>query len=39
MPGGDAVAARLAILSFALGFTGLALAELLARRFRARLGR
>ncbi|MCC7258490.1 MAG: molybdate ABC transporter permease subunit [Gammaproteobacteria bacterium] len=38
-PGGDAVAARLAALSFALGFTGLLAAELLARRFRARLGR
>lgn len=39
MPGGDAVAARLAALSFALGFAGLALAEFLARRVRARLGR
>ncbi|KAA0207539.1 MAG: molybdate ABC transporter permease subunit [Proteobacteria bacterium] len=38
MPGGDAVAARLAALSFALGFAGLALAELLARRVRALLG-
>lgn len=39
MPGGDAVAARLAVMSFALGFTGLALAEFLARRVRALLGR
>jgi len=38
MPGGDAVAARLAALSFALGFAGLAVAELLARRVRALLG-
>lgn len=38
MPGGDAVAARLAALSFALGFAGLALAELLARRVRVLLG-
>jgi molybdate transport system permease protein len=39
MPGGDAVAARLAAMSFALGFAGLALAELLARRVRVLLGR
>ena len=39
MPGGDAVAARLAVMSFALGFAGLLLAELLARRVRAVLGR
>ncbi|MCC7490330.1 MAG: molybdate ABC transporter permease subunit [Gammaproteobacteria bacterium] len=38
MPGGEAVAARLAALSFALGFSGLALAELLARRMRALRG-
>jgi molybdate transport system permease protein len=39
MPGGDAAAARLAIMSFTLGFAGLLLAEVLARRFRAALGR
>jgi molybdate transport system permease protein len=39
MPGGDAVAARLALMSFALGFAGLALAEVLARRFRTSMGR
>ncbi len=39
MPGGDAVAARLAVMSFALGFAGLALAELLSRRVRLKLGR
>jgi molybdate transport system permease protein len=39
MPGGDAMAARLAAISFALGLGGLALAEFLARRVRARLGR
>jgi molybdate transport system permease protein len=39
MPGGDAVAARLAILSFSLGFAGLLVAEWLARRFRAAIGR
>lgn len=38
-PGGDAMAARLAILSFALGAAGLLLAEWLARRMRRRLGR
>lgn len=38
MPGGEAVAARLAALSFGLGLAGLALAELLARRVRALLG-
>jgi molybdate transport system permease protein len=37
-PGGDAVAARLALLSFGLGLTGLLVAELLARRFRRLLG-
>jgi molybdate transport system permease protein len=37
-PGGDATAARLATLSFALGLTGLAAAELIARRLRRRLG-
>lgn len=39
MPGGDVVAARLATLSFTLGLGGLLVAELLSRRFRARLGR
>jgi molybdate transport system permease protein len=39
MPGGDAVAARLAAMSFALGFAGLLVAELLARRFRVLMGR
>jgi molybdate transport system permease protein len=38
-PNGNAMAARLAILSFALGLAGLLLAELLARRVRWRLGR
>ena len=38
MPGGEAVAARLAGLSFGLGLAGLALADLLARRVRALLG-
>ncbi|HEU4623342.1 MAG TPA: molybdate ABC transporter permease subunit [Steroidobacteraceae bacterium] len=38
-PGGDALAARLAILSFVLGLAGLLIAELLARRMRRRLGR
>ncbi len=37
-PTGTAAAARLAALSVALGFGGLALAELLARRLRRRLG-
>ena len=37
-PGGDLAAARLASLSFVLGFAGLGLAELLARRLRRRLG-
>ncbi len=37
-PGGDLEAARLAALSFALGFVGLIAAEFLARRLRARLG-
>jgi molybdate transport system permease protein len=36
-PGGDAVAARLALLSFSLGFAGLLVAELLARVMRRRL--
>ena len=39
LPGGDAIAARLALLSFALGLGGLLLAELLARALRRRLGR
>lgn len=38
-PDGDASAARLATLSFALGFAGLIAAEFVARRMRARLGR
>ena len=38
-PDGDAVAARLAAISFALGLTGLLLSELLARTMRKRLGR
>jgi molybdate transport system permease protein len=37
-PGGDAAAARIALLSFALGLAGLAAAELLARSLRRRLG-
>lgn len=37
-PDGDAAAARLALLSVALGFSGLVLAELLARTVRRRLG-
>ena len=38
-PGGDAVAARLALISFVLGLGGLLLSELLARRLRRWLGR
>jgi molybdate transport system permease protein len=38
-PGGDALAARLATLSFLLGLAGLVLAELLSRAMRRRLGR
>jgi molybdate transport system permease protein len=38
-PNGDAIALRLAILSFVLGLTGLILSELLARGVRRRLGR
>ncbi|MET0290880.1 MAG: molybdate ABC transporter permease subunit [Steroidobacteraceae bacterium] len=38
MPGGDAAAARLALLSFSLGLGGLLLAEALARGLRRRLG-
>ncbi|MEP7246598.1 MAG: molybdate ABC transporter permease subunit [Gammaproteobacteria bacterium] len=38
-PDGDAVATRLAIISFVLGLGGLLLAEFLARRMRWRLGR
>lgn len=38
-PGGEAAAARLAALAFALGFAGLIGAEALAARLRARLGR
>ncbi len=38
-PGGDAAAARIALLSFALGLVGLFAAELLARGLRQRLGR
>jgi molybdate transport system permease protein len=38
-PNGDAIALRLAILSFVLGLTGLILSEVLARGLRRRLGR
>ena len=38
-PDGDAMAARLAAISFALGLSGLLLSELLARTMRKRLGR
>lgn len=38
-PAGDALAARLAIISFTLGFAGLLFAEWLARRLRRSLGR
>src|SRR5687767_11578482 len=38
-PGGDALAARLAMISFSLGLAGLLLAEFLARRMRRYLGR
>jgi molybdate transport system permease protein len=38
-PNGDASAARIALLSFALGLAGLFAAELLARTLRRRLGR
>ncbi|HEY5809606.1 MAG TPA: molybdate ABC transporter permease subunit [Povalibacter sp.] len=38
-PGGDALAARLATISFALGVAGLVAAELIARRLRWMLGR
>ena len=38
-PNGDALAARLAVLSFALGLTGLLVAEVFARRVRGWLGR
>ena len=38
-PGGDALALRLALLSFALGLAGLLAAELLVRRVRRHLGR
>lgn len=38
-PNGDAIALRLAILSFVLGLSGLVLSELLARAMRRRLGR
>jgi molybdate transport system permease protein len=37
-PNGDAAAARIALVSFALGLAGLVLAELLARAIRRRLG-
>jgi molybdate transport system permease protein len=39
MPDGDAAAARLAMLSFALGLAGLLLAEWLARALRRRIGK
>lgn len=38
-PGGDAMAARLAVISFALGLTGLLVAEVIARRMRYLVGR
>lgn len=38
-PGGDAMAARLAAISFALGLTGLLVSELIARRMRRMVGR
>jgi len=38
MPDGDALAARLAMMSFTLGLCGLLLAELMARQLRRRLG-
>ena len=38
VPGGDAAAARLAAISFALGLSGLLMSEWFARRVRARLG-
>jgi molybdate transport system permease protein len=38
-PNGDAIALRLAVISFVLGLTGLILSELLARGMRRRLGR
>ena len=38
-PGGEALAARLATISFSLGLLGLLASEFLARRMRARLGR
>ncbi len=38
-PSGDAMALRLAVLSFVLGFSGLMLSEMLARGMRRRLGR
>jgi len=38
-PGGDALAARLAAISFSLGLLGLVAAEILARRLQRRLGR
>jgi molybdate transport system permease protein len=38
-PSGDAMAARLAVMSFVLGLAGLLLAELFARRVRRLLGR
>jgi len=38
-PGGEALAARLATISFSLGLAGLIASEFLARRVRARLGR
>lgn len=38
-PGGDSAAARLALLSFTLGMTGLLASELISRRFRRTMGR
>jgi molybdate transport system permease protein len=38
-PGGDALAARLALISFSLGLIGLIISEVIARRVQRRLGR
>jgi molybdate transport system permease protein len=38
-PDGDSMAARLALMSFSLGLTGLLVSEFIARRLRVRLGR
>jgi molybdate transport system permease protein len=39
MPGGDAAAARIALISFALGLSGLLLSDALTRRMRRKMGR